>query len=221
MKIILVGAAGQMGQRVIAVAAGQFDITGVDKKLDSSSIAKVKVKADVVLDFSTTEATSEVIKYCEKNRLPLVSAVTGHSEKQISGLRKLSKVVPVLWGSNFSVGIYLMRAAAKMLAQKLEGFDINLVEIHHKRKKDAPSGTCKTLYEDLRSVTAKSEISTHSLRGGSVVGTHSVLFLGEGEEIEVKHTATSRDIFAKGALKACEWLAGKATGWYTMEDFMK
>ncbi len=233
MKILLVGSKGKMGQRVLAKA--DCEVKGIDKLgADYNNFNEINEKFDVLLDFSSTSALKEVIAYCMQNKTPLVSAVTGYSEKQMQELESLSQFVPVVHCGNYSLGINLMKEMSKRLAAALPQADIEIVETHHSEKTDAPSGSAKMLLESLKSVRdikesyrnnksgkrGKGEVGIHSLRGGTVIGEHSIIFFMDGERLELKHTAENRDIFALGALHVCHKIAGAKAGLYTFEDFI-
>ena len=246
IKILLNGCCGHMG-RVITdivaadenavIAAGIDPVGGQCDYPVFKSAADCNVKADVMIDFSSYKAVDSVIDYCEKNDLPLVECTTGLTEEQIKRLGELSKKSAVLRSANMSLGINtilkLIMDAAKVLAPA--GFDMEIVEKHHNRKIDAPSGTALLLADGLNEACNNEysyvydrstrhekrdpkEIGISAVRGGPIVGEHDVIFAGTDEVIEIKHTAFSRAIFAKGAVAAAKFLAGKAAGMYDMQD---
>src|SRR2546423_1537378 len=234
LRIALVGAAGRMGQTIIALAASEN--IEVFAKYDVGDRITVN-KANVMIDFSSAAATEQICAEATKSRVPLVIGTTGHSAEQRRMIEVAAQQIPILLSSNFSVGVNalfsLTERAAKLLG---EGFDVEIVEMHHRMKQDAPSGTAKTLLEVLQRVRKtgklrhgreglvgerdKSEIGIHSVRGGDVAGDHTVVFAGDGERVEVTHRASNRTIFARGALRAACWIVGKPSGLYSMRDVL-
>lgn len=237
VRVLLVGAKGRMGQAISAAAekANAIIVAALDQGDD---IGKEINGCDVLIDFSHPNATEEMCRTAVGAAKPLVIGTTGHSVVQRASIEKASKSIAIVFSPNFSVGVntlfWLTRKAAEMLGQD---FDLEVVESHHRLKKDAPSGTAKKLAEILCEVRrleyAKNvshgreglvgerpdaEIGVHSIRGGDVVGDHTVMFVGHGERLELVHKATSRDAFANGALRAANWVIGCPPGLYTMED---
>ena len=192
-------------------------------------------KADVCIDFSGVGALPKLADYIRRTGTPLVSGTTGYTDPDFAVLRELSETVPVIWASNYSTGIAVLRRILRQYAPILEDWDKELIELHHNKKIDAPSGTAKTLLKELDpqgtatvihgregicGQRTKGEIGVFALRGGTVAGEHSVLFFGEDESLELTHKASSRRIFAAGALRAAESLAGKAPGYYDLENLL-
>ncbi|MEY2585740.1 MAG: 4-hydroxy-tetrahydrodipicolinate reductase, partial [Verrucomicrobiota bacterium] len=237
VRVLLLGAKGRMGQAIAAAAAKtEIEITaGLDIGDD---IAQAIRNCDVVIDFSHPNASSELGRVCAEAKKPAVIGTTGHSKEERAALEKLALSVPVVLSPNFSVGVnalfWLTRKAAQMLG---DDFDLEITEMHHRLKKDAPSGTAKKLAEILCEVRGldyakdvrhgregligerpEKEIAVHSIRGGDVVGDHTVTFAGAGERLELSHKAASRETFALGALRAARWIVGKPPGLYSMED---
>jgi len=192
---------------------------------------------DVVVDFSLPEATQALLEKTLKIPKPLVIATTGLDVHQFNLMKEASESMPILYATNMSLGVAVLSKLVKQASQVLEGFDIEVVEMHHKHKKDAPSGTALTLAEsaakgrelDLDKVRVsgrngnigertKDEIAVMALRGGDIVGRHTVGFYNDGEFIEMNHTATSRHTFSKGALRASKWLAHQEAGLYNISD---
>lgn len=190
---------------------------------------------DVIIDFSHYSRLDSLLDYSKNKKIPLVVATTGYSDETLKKIKKTAEVIPVLLSSNMSLGVNLLNDILERIVPVLyENYDIEIVEKHHNKKVDSPSGTAKTLVETIEkscpenmreqygregnSKREKYEIGIHSLRGGTIVGEHSVLFCGEDEIIEIKHTAMSKKIFVVGALKAAEFLIGKEAGLYTMKD---
>ena len=239
VRVLLVGAKGRMGQAIAAAAeaADAVIVAGLDQGDD---LAKEIGACDTIVDFSHPSATDEICRICLGAGKPLVTGTTGHSTEERALLEKATKSLPVVFSPNFSVGVnalfWLTRKAAEMLGKD---FDLEIVETHHRLKKDAPSGTAKKLAEMLCEVRnldyAKNvahgregligersavEIGVHSIRGGDVVGDHTVMFAGRGERLELTHKASSRETFAVGALRAARWIVGHPPGLYTMEDVL-
>lgn len=247
-KVILNGCSGKMG-KMISHSVTNFEelsiVAGIDKFKDESlkypifkNISQCDIDADVVLDFSRPDALDSLLSYCKNNKLPLVLCTTGYSEEQLSKIDEYSKIIPIFHSANMSIGINLINNILKDISAMLyENYDIEIIEKHHNQKVDAPSGTAlllgDTIKNSIKEETVfnkgrngikkreKNEIGIHAIRGGSIVGEHEVIFAGSGEIIELKHTALSREVFAIGALKACEYMKGKNNGLYTMDDVIK
>jgi 4-hydroxy-tetrahydrodipicolinate reductase len=228
-----------MGEAIAAVAkaAGAVIAAGLDQGDD---LTKEIGACDVVIDFSHPTATAEICRVCLGAGKPLVIGTTGHSNEERALLEKAAQSLPVVFSPNFSVGVnalfWLTRKAAEMLGPD---FDLEIIEAHHRLKKDAPSGTAKKLAEilcEMRQLDyAKNvehgreglvgerpaaEIGVHSIRGGDVVGDHTVTFAARGERLELTHKASSRETFAAGALRAAHWVVGRRPGLYSMQDVL-
>ena len=239
-KIIITGAKGRMGRAIIVCAANdpEFQVIG---QIDlGDELADVIDEGDVVVDFSSHAATPEIAELCAEQKMPLVIGTTGHSEEAHARITRFESEIPIVLSSNFSTGVnalfWLTRKAAEILGP---GYDLEIVEMHHRLKRDAPSGTAKTLGQILAGVrhqqlskvarhgrsgivgerTAE-EIGVHSVRGGDVVGDHTVILAGVGERVELTHKASSRDTFAHGALRAGEWVVKQKPGLYDMQDVL-
>jgi len=201
--------------------------------------ALVFADLDVVIDFSLPHATPSVVNALSASGAALVSGVTGHSSEALGALQSLAKTHAVLTAANFSLGVHVTSHLVRQAAQMLDArFQVEIFERHHQFKKDLPSGTALFLgasaaqgrdqnwtdvYVDRQRTQARqnaAEIGVSALRGGSVIGAHSVHFLGVDEEIEIAHTATDRNVFASGAIRAAAWLVGQSPGRYTMDDFI-
>lgn len=239
-KIIITGSKGRMGQTLMACAKKIHGLDVVAQIDRGDDLAGTIGKCDVVIDFSAREATVEVAKLCAEHQKPLVIGTTGHTDTDKFEIIRAIVKIPVVWTSNFSTGVntlfWLTRKAAEILGPD---FDLEVVEMHHRLKRDAPSGTAKTLAEILAGVRklhlneatrhgrvgivgerTQSEIGVHSIRGGDVVGDHTVIFANAGERVELTHKASSRDTFANGALRAAQWLVKQKPGLYDMQDVL-
>ncbi|CAM4079643.1 4-hydroxy-tetrahydrodipicolinate reductase [Campylobacter armoricus] len=194
-------------------------------------------KCDVIIDFSTPKGCEDLLLYARSNPKPLVIGTTGLDVKQNELMQSASITMPILYATNMSLGIAVLKKLSYLASQTLKDFDIEILEMHHNKKKDAPSGTAMTLAQsvakarnlDLEKVRvsgrdgmvgqrSKEEIAVMSLRGGDIVGSHRVGFYNEGEFIELNHTATSRATFAKGAIKCAKWLVSQENGLYDIDD---
>jgi len=237
VRVLLIGAKGRMGQTIVDIAKAEPDVDVVALCDIGDPIEPAILNCDVVIDFSQPGAIEEVCRGALAHARPLVIGTTGHSAGQRGMIENVARSVPVVLASNFSVGVntlfWLTRKAAELLGP---GFDLEIVEMHHRMKKDAPSGTAKTLAEILQKArkTEKvrhgregnlgerdpSEIGIHSIRGGDAVGDHTVVFAGPGERLELTHRASSRETFAKGALRAARWVIDRPPGLYSMQDVL-
>lgn len=222
VRVLLVGSAGRMGKVIANLARKEPDIEIAAQCDLGDDIAAVMKNADVAIDFSQPGAVETVCRAALQDRHPLVIGTTGHSPEQRRVIEEAAKSVPIVFASNFSVGVNALFALTRKAAQVLgEEFDIKIIETHHVMKKDAPSGTAKTLAEILKEARkTDKEITTQSIREGEVVGEHTVIFDGPGERLELVHRAKSRETFAKGALRAAEWVIGKPAGLYNMQDVL-
>ena len=221
-----------MGQALLRLAAAQpetFDVVGaVSRKPAQRVIDGVPQFAaselngapafDVLVDFSLPEAFDPVLALCVQRDTALVSGTTGLSEAQLAAMRSAAQKIPLLWASNFSLGVAVLAELVERAASALPGWDCDIVEAHHTQKKDAPSGTALTLGQAAESAGAT--VHYASLRAGDIVGEHLVQFTGLGERIELVHRATNRDIFARGALHVAGRLAGKPAGSYRVRDLL-
>lgn len=247
LKIIMHGCNGAMGQVITNLAAEDDDVViaaGIDRADNRengypvfTSCEACDVDADVIVDFSVAQAVDGVLAYAVKRKLPLVLCTTGMSEAQLADIEKASEVIPILRSANMSLGVNTVFKLAAIAAQILgeAGYDIEIVEKHHHRKMDAPSGTALAIADAInqamdgrytykldrsaeRARRSPDEIGIQAVRGGSIVGEHEVLYCGPDEVIEIKHTAYSRAIFGKGAIQAAHFLKDKAPGMYQMSD---
>lgn len=243
MNILISGALGYMGREVAAQAKAKgIDVLcGVDIAPGTAEFPLYPnfescPKADVIVDFSTWKPGADLLTYAVKHRVPAVIAATGLSEEQLAAIDEAAKVIPIFRSGNMSLGIALLRALANKAASVLgESFDIEIIETHHNRKADAPSGTALMLLDAVKAgcesernavygrhgrdcKRQKPEIGVHALRGGTVTGEHEVCFFGTSERVKISHSAENRSVFAAGALRAAEFLADQKPGLYSMDD---
>ncbi len=263
VKVVISGVLGRMGRRIAELAYNDKDIeivaglenpdcahfhntVGEILNIDDlnapilTDLSEVLDKTDVIIDFANnTDAVLGHTRLATSDKKAMVIGTTGFSEREIEEIRELSKEIPIVLAPNMSIGVNLLfklvKEAAKVLKDK--GFDIEVIEMHHRFKKDAPSGTAVKLVDILKEETGinnvvygregfyengrpDDEIAVFSLRGGDVVGEHTVIFAGLGERVELTHKASSRDIFARGAIEAAKWIKGKPAGLYDMQDVL-
>jgi 4-hydroxy-tetrahydrodipicolinate reductase len=259
-RLTVVGAAGRMGRRIIALAAesGRFNIIGAvdveshpEMGRDAGLLAGVGAlevaltaswpgAADVAIDFSLPEGADKTLRHCVDNGMALVMGTTGLSPEQQNDIKAAAKRIPIIYGTNMSVGMnVLFSVVGKVAAMLGEEYDIEIVEQHHRFKKDAPSGSALTLAEKVCARTGrtfpaclihgrrgqdalreKGTIGMHAVRAGDITGVHSVIYSTQGETVTLHHTAHSRDTFVRGALRAATWLVGKNPGMYSMPDVL-
>lgn len=222
VRVLQVGAAGRMGKTIVDLTKDDPNIEIAAQCDIGDPIGPAIRESDVVIDFSHPGAIDEICRAALQHHKPLVIGTTGHSREQRGVIERTAQSLPIVFASNFSIGVnvlfWLTRKAAELLGRD---FDAEIVETHHKMKKDAPSGTAKTLAELLKATQAiENEIPIQSIREGDVVGEHWVIFSGPGERLELGHRAASREIFARGALRAARWIMGKPAGLYSMQDVL-
>ncbi len=235
IKLGIAGVCGKMGRRIFELAAHDKDFEvalALEKKgtpVIGKELGKIKVSSspdglflvDVLVDFTTPEATETNLDYVARYKKALVLGTTGLNDAQLKKVEDASRVVPVVFSPNMSVGVNVLFAILPEIAKKLGAdYSIEIVEAHHKAKKDAPSGTAKKLAQILADTTRR-EIPTHAIRLGDIIGDHTIIFCGNSERIEIKHQAHTRDLFALGALKAARWVHNKPAGLYSMQDVLK
>lgn len=247
INAILCGASGKMGGFVANAAKDDGNIkivAGIDKINNGesfpvfSTFSDINVKADIIIDFSHTSMLDGLLDYAVKNNIPAVIATTGYNDAQIEKIKQASHKIPVFFTFNMSIGVNLVASLAKKAAAILgDSFDVEIVEMHHNQKIDAPSGTAIMLANAVNSVFGdtlnyeydrhsvrrkrpKNEIGIHSVRGGTIVGEHEIIFAGHDEVIKLSHSAQSREVFAVGAVRAAKFLYGKAPGLYDMNSIM-
>lgn len=248
MNVLLNGANGRMGREVIELIKEQEDcniVAGFDIQESQNlgfpiynSIENIKEKIDVIIDFSVPVATFKILEYARKNKIPIIIATTGFSNEDLLKIETISKEIPIFRSSNMSLDINLMANLVQKVAEILKESDIEIVETHHNRKIDSPSGTAILLADAInkafngektytfdrlqkREKRDKREIGFSSIRGGNIVGEHTVQFFGENETLEITHKAYSRKVFAEGALKAARFIVRQPKGLYNMTDLVK
>ena len=246
LSILINGALGKMGRTLAACAVEQgFGVSaGVDRYAAGAKcsfplyerLCDCREQADVLVDFSRPDALEELLSYALERRLPLVLATTGYTAEQEALVQQAAKELAIFRTANMSLGVNVLLELARQAASELHGFDIEIVEKHHKTKADAPSGTALLLAEGLKQGLPEErqyvfgrqglcprqpqEIGIHAVRGGSVAGDHEILFLGEDETVTLSHSAASRRIFANGALKAAGYIVSQRPGLYNMRDLL-
>ncbi len=221
MNIVICGINGAMG-KVLEQEAKTYDninIIGFLSPRNEKFGEDIKEKPDAVIDFSNTSNLDFLIEYSVKNSCALLICTTGYSDEQKNKIKDAGNNIPIMLASNTSLGINIFRKILKSISAELNDFDIDIVEKHHNKKIDAPSGTAKTLAEDIMKATGRDHIETLALRAGTIPGEHTVIFSGVDEILEIKHTAFSKKIFARGAYDIALKLANKPAGYYNTEDF--
>ena len=220
VRVALIGARGRMGQTILDLAKNDPKIDIVAQCDLGDAIDAAIKDSDVAIDFSNASSIEEVCRAATQARKALVVGTTGHSPEQRQLIEKAAKSLPIVFASNFSVGVNALFALTRNAAEILGSeFKPEIVETHHTKKKDAPSGTAKTLGEILKA-ELKIDIPIESIREGDVVGEHTVTLVGPAERLELTHRAGSREIFASGALRAAQWVVGKSPGLYSMQDVL-
>lgn len=248
INIILNGCGGKMGKTVsnaVKAYPNLYIAAGIDKYMPDESgypvfesINSVNIKGDILLDFSRPDSLVNLLSYSKKNKIPLILCTTGYSKEEIKLIEESSNEIAIFRSANMSIGINVINNVLKKISNMLyNDFDIEIIEKHHNQKVDSPSGTALLLGDTIRSSIKEEteyiygrqgtqkrqhkDIGIHAIRGGSIVGEHEVIFAGQGELIELKHTAMSRDVFAIGALKACAFMFEKEKGLYDMNDVIE
>ena len=247
IRVLINGCNGKMGQEVLNAINNNenFEVlNGVDLNENPkynfpvyTNTDEIKEKPDVIIDFSVPVATMKILKYAKENKVPIVIATTGLSDDEKQKIKEYSKIIPIFQSANMSYDINLMKKIVSEVAKNLNQTDIEIVETHHNRKIDSPSGTALLLADSInntldnkmeynfnrfqnREKRKKNEIGFSSIRGGNIVGEHTVIFFGENESFEITHKAYSRGVFAEGALKGAEYIVGKENGCYSMDDII-
>ena len=240
LKLLINGAHGRMGQMLIACAKGNPALEITEQVDVGGDFAAALAQCDVAIDFSHHSTIEPVLARCVEARKTLVIGTTGHTDAQVAAIKHSAAQIPLVFAPNYSIGVntlfWLTRKATEILGP---GFDLEVVEMHHRLKKDAPSGTAKKLAEILAEVRdlqynedvrhgrhgivgerTGTEIGMHAIRGGDVVGDHTVIYAAQGERVELTHKASSRETFAHGALRAALWAHGQPAGLYDMQDVL-
>lgn len=249
LKIILCGCSGKMGQSIERLVAQQEDlkiVAGVAHDSPTgfkypvfSDIRNCNVNADIIINFSRPETVESIVEYAAKRKLTVLEGTSGLNQQQLAMLKELSKTVPVLQAANTALGFHLLVDLVKQATKVLSSdFDIEIIEKHHNTKVDAPSGAALIIVDaidkatdvplervydrhSVRAARKKREIGIHSIRGGNIIGEHSVLFAGQNELLEIRHSAQSKDIFSSGALQAARFIATQKPGMYSMKDVIE
>lgn len=248
IRIILCGALGKMGRTITQIVSDRDDcaiVAGVDIGIGTADFplytapSAIREEADVLVDFSNPSALGGILEFAAARCMPVVLSTTGYAPEQITLIHRAAERIPVFFSANMSIGINLLSELAKTAARILgNSFDIEIVEMHHNRKIDAPSGTALMLANEISSVLAekpeyvydrhekherrsKREIGLHAVRGGTIVGEHEILFCGTDEVIKLSHSAGSKAVFASGAVNAAVFMVGKPAGLYSMHDLVK
>lgn len=247
-NIIISGACGKMGTVVAEVISKKENckvVAGIDRNTNLSanfpifnSTKDINISCDVIIDFSNPELTEKVLQFAENKKIPMVICTTGFSTEQIELIHNISKQIPIFFSGNMSLGINLLIELAKKAASVLsDSFDIEIIEKHHNQKIDAPSGTALMIADAVKSVCSnkmeyvydrhayrkarvKNEIGMHSVRGGTIVGEHEIIFAGSNEIVTISHSAQSKEIFALGAINAALFLSKKPSGMYNMSNLL-
>ena len=223
VRVLLIGAAGRMGKTIVDLARTDREIDIVAQCDLGDPIEPAMQDCDVAIDFSHADAITEICSAALHCNIPLIIGTTGHSQGQRQMVQETARSLPVVFASNFSVGVNVLFWLTHKAAERFgRDFDAEIVETHHKTKKDAPSGTAKTLAELVKAARKiETEIPIQSIREGDVVGEHTVIFNGPAERLELTHRAASREIFARGALRAAKWITGRPPGLYSMQDVLE
>lgn len=245
LRVIINGYSGSMGkvltkcvnedselQLVCGVSRDELDVTFKTYH----KMSEVEENADIIIDFSNHRAIYDVLDYATKIKTPLVIATTGFNDEELGAIEKASAIIPIFHSSNMSLGVNVLVKLVKDAAKALNGFDIEIIEKHHNKKLDSPSGTAVMIANGIKEVVQDSEciygrygrsekrkpteVGIHAIRGGTIVGEHTTIFAGHDEVVEIKHTAQSKDIFAKGAIAAAKFLVNKKAGYYNMNNML-
>ena len=245
LKVIINGYSGSMGKVLTKCVNEDEDtqlVCGVSKdELDVPfktylKMSDVEESADVIIDFSHHSTIDDVLAYATKTKTPLVIATTGFNEDELGKIKKASTIIPIFHSSNMSLGVNVLVKLVKEAAKTLNGFDIEIIEKHHNKKLDSPSGTAVMIANGVKEVLPETEciygrygrsekrksneVGIHAIRGGTIVGEHTTIFAGHDEVVEIKHTAQSKDIFAKGSITAAKFLVNQVPGYYNMNNIL-
>ena len=246
LKVIVNGCLGKMGKvltrcvkddnELELVCGVSFNPTETTDYKIYSTMNDIEESADVIIDFSHHSALDDLLSYALKTKTPLVIATTGYNDNELDKIKEASKTIPIFLSYNMSLGINVLLKLVKESTKILEGFDIEVVEKHHNKKFDAPSGTAVMIANAIKEVIPnleynygrygrdakrkENEVGIHAIRGGTIVGEHNIIFAGHDEIVELKHTAQSKDIFAKGSIAAAKYLINQNPGYYNMDNML-
>ncbi|MCI5630605.1 MAG: 4-hydroxy-tetrahydrodipicolinate reductase [Clostridium sp.] len=245
LRVIISGYSGSMGKVLTKCANedSELEIVCGSSKDDLDvpfktyhKMSEVEELADVIIDFSHHSTIEDTLSYAIKTKTPIVIATTGFNEEELEKIKKASNIIPIFHSSNMSLGVNVLVKLVKEAAKSLNGFDIEIIEKHHNKKLDAPSGTAVMIANGVKEVLPDSEyiygrhgrsdkrssneIGIHAIRGGTIVGEHTTIFAGHDEVVEIKHSAQSKDIFAKGAIAAAKFLVKQEAGYYNMNNML-
>lgn len=246
MKVIINGYNGTMGQVLTKCVADDEElelVAGISPKHHDvngfntySSFADVKEDSDVVIDFSNPLALDGILEYCLKTKTPVVLATTGYNDEEMEKIHEAAKQIPVFLSFNMSLGVNILLKLVKEAAKNLANFDIEIIEKHHNKKVDSPSGTAVMIANAVKEIREQSEfiygrhgrtgkrqqneVGIHAVRGGTIVGEHSAIFAGNDEILEINHSARSKNVFAEGAIAAAKYLVNQKPGFYNMDDML-
>ncbi|BEP28592.1 4-hydroxy-tetrahydrodipicolinate reductase [Helicovermis profundi] len=247
MNIILSGFNGAMGKNVLELISEDESLmitSGIDRKPNKyytfkqfTDYSDENIKGDIIVDFSHFSLVPNMLEFCKRTHTPVVLCTTGLTDEILKQIEETSKYVPIFKSGNMSLGINLLIDIVKKASTILEDFDIEIIEKHHNKKVDSPSGTAKMIANSIKSVLnekefiygregndtkrKKNEIAIHAVRGGTIVGEHEIIFAGTDEIITLSHSARSKKVFAKGAIEAAKFIYGKESGLYRMDDMLK
>lgn len=245
LRVIISGYSGSMGKVLTKCANedSELEIVCGSSKDDLDvpfktyhKMSEVEELADVIIDFSHHSTIEDTLSYAIKTKTPIVIATTGFNDEELEKIKKASNIIPIFHSSNMSLGVNVLVKLVKEAAKSLNGFDIEIIEKHHNKKLDAPSGTAVMIANGVKEVLPDSEyiygrhgrsdkrssneIGIHAIRGGTIVGEHTTIFAGHDEVVEIKHSAQSKDIFAKGAIAAAKFLVKQEAGYYNMNNML-
>ncbi len=237
MNLLIWGISGKMGELIKEVAIKDHHWNSVDGVDMKRTVEELTVKPDVVIDFSHPSAIEKVLKYCGENQIPLVIGTTGFTDEQVKLIYDTSKQIPILQATNMSLGMNIMFSLVEQVSRMLKDkVDIEVLEAHHNRKMDAPSGSATTIIESIEKgleetrkhqygregqcPREKGEIGVHALRGGNIVGLHEAHFINDLETVKIVHEAHDRSVFAQGAVEAAKYIIGKQNGKYNMKNVL-
>ena len=245
LRVIISGYSGSMGKVLTKCANedSELEIVCGSSKDDLDvpfktyhKMSEVEELADVIIDFSHHSTIEDTLSYAIKTKTPIVIATTGFNDEELTKIKKASNIIPIFHSSNMSLGVNVLVKLVKEAAKSLNGFDIEIIENHHNKKLDAPSGTAVMIANGVKEVLPDSEyiygrhgrsdkrssneIGIHAIRGGTIVGEHTTIFAGHDEVVEIKHSAQSKDIFAKGAIAAAKFLVKQEAGYYNMNNML-